>query len=290
MNYKLNKKNIKKFIDNSDNNVKNIIKKILKNTKYISKKFFFNQLRKNIKYLIKITKKNKYLYIIIDENNKNKSNYWVYLYLKKILKTKLKILNYENDKYNLKNNDYIIFVDDCIYTGNQLGAKIANFIDLEKDKFDTIKKINLFILVPFISCEGKKYIKNIFKYNNDIANKKFKLIFNKYTYILKSSNKILTKDEIELMNKYYPRIKNINDTQRYYFNDKYFIYFNHKLADATSTITLFYKGLVPNTHNLNILSNYQDNDYAKLIIYPLISNCIYHQNFNNECPIPPYKK
>lgn len=46
MNYKLNKKNIKKFIDNSDNNVKNIIKKILKNTKYISKKFFLINLEK----------------------------------------------------------------------------------------------------------------------------------------------------------------------------------------------------------------------------------------------------
>lgn len=56
MNYKLNKCNIKKFINNSDDSIKNIVHKITKNSKYISKKYFFNQLKKNIKYLMTKTK------------------------------------------------------------------------------------------------------------------------------------------------------------------------------------------------------------------------------------------
>lgn len=284
--YNLNKKNINNFIKTSDKEVVKIVKKIIKNTKYISNKYFFNLFKKNIKYLLKIFKKYKNIYVYVFE--KNKSNYWLYLYLKKTFNINIKEINFHSNIDKLTQDDYIIFIDDCIYTGNQLGGIIANFMDIFKEKIKNKEQINILVLVSFISIEGKKYIKKTFKYNN--IQKKYKLNFVKYIYKLNSSNKILTNNEIELMNKYYPRIKLIDNSQRNYFNDKYFIYFNHKLADGTSTIPLFYKGLVPNTYNLNILSNYIDGDYKKLIIYPLISNCKYSNNFNNDCPKAPYKK
>ena len=93
------------------------------------------------------------------------------------------------------------------------------------------------------------------------------------------------------MNNYYPRVKLMdNDSARRYFEDKQLVYFQHKLADGTSTISLFYKGLVSNKHNLEILSNYTEDDFDKLMIYPLINNCTYSKHFVNQCPFPPYKK
>lgn len=288
MKYKLNKKNIISFYKNSNKEVLQIVKKIIKNTTYISNKVFFEYLRKNIKYLLSIIGQRKVIYVYIEKNTdyKHKSNYWLYTYLKKYLQSsiKIKIITSKSNLSKLKKDDYIIFIDDCIYSGHQLGSTIALFVDNIKNKLNI--KVNLFVLVPFISPEGLQYIKQIFNYN---ATNNFKLIFTKYIFKLKISNKILTDYEITTINKYYPRVKKIDDSTTNYFNDKYFIYFNHKLADGTSTIPLFYKGVVPNTHNLTILSNYNnDDDYKKLIIYPLINNCSI-SNINNTCPIPPYK-
>ena len=284
--YKLNKNNVKEFVENSDKEVVSIVKKIIKNTKYIKNGVFFKHLKKNIKSLFEKIKYHKSIYIFVDEYDKKRSNYWLYTHLKKILKVELIPVNYQSDLSMLKKDDYVIFIDDCIFSGHQLGALIANFQDINKDKIK--EKVNLFVLVPFISKEGSDYIKMVFNSNNEL--KKYKLIFNKYSYKLKLSNKILTTDEIDLMNKYYPRVKIIEDSARHYFNDKYFIYFQHKLADGTSTIPLFYKGLVPNNHNLEILSNYIEGDYQKLMLYPLIKNCKYENNFTGHCPMPPYKK
>jgi hypothetical protein len=284
--YKLNKKNIKNFINNSDIEIKQIVKKIIRNTKYVSNKDFFYKLNKNIKHLLEKTKNNKVIYVYINENNTKTSNYWLYSYLKKILKSKLITINSSNIK-TLKKDDYVVFIDDCIYSGNQLGGIIAGFMYDNKEQIKY--KLNIYVLVSYISTDGKKFIKTVFKNNNE--QKKYKLFFNKYVYKLKSTTKILTKEEIELMNAYYPRIKLMDiDSRRQYFEDKQLIYFQHKLADGTSTISLFYKGLVPNKHNLEILSNYTDDDFDKLMIYPLILNCKYSKHFNNQCPLPPYKK
>lgn len=286
--YKLNKKNIKEFINNSDIETKKIVKKIIRNTKYVSNKEFFHLLKKNIKYLLKKTKYHKVVYVYVDEKNTKTSNYWLYSYLKKILKSKVvPIKDFSDNVKTLKKDDYVVFIDDCVYTGHQLGATIANFIFNIKENIK--HKLNIFALVPYISIDGKKYIKMLFKNNNE--EKKYRLFFSKYAYKLKSTTKVLTKEEIELMNNYYPRIKLMeNDSTRRYFEDKQLVYFQHKLADGTSTIPLFYKGLVPNKHNLEVLSNYTEDDFDKLMIYPLITNCTYSKHFDSHCPFPPYKK
>jgi len=292
----INKNNINKFIENSDKKVKNIIKKIFKNTSFITKKYFFKELYKNINNLISFInkKRKKYIYIFLDQN-KNNSNYWLFTYLKKYLKNnnlniKLIIIGYYNlsilaNKFN--NNDIILFIDDCIYSGHQLGANIANFIDLTKNININIFN-NIFILVPFISLNGEKYIKNIYKYNNDTQ--KYKLVFNKYKNRnkMKNTDKILNKDEINLINEYYPRNKNIIESSTNYFNDKSLIVFFYKIADLQSTINIFYKGLIPNSHNLNIIKN--NLDINNLQIIPLFSKCNKSLNINDICPFPPYKK
>jgi len=286
-NHKLNKANIKEFINNSDIETKNIVKKLIRNTKYVSNKEFFHKLNINIKDLLKKTKYHKVIYVYFNDNTKT-SNYWLYSYLKKILKSKIVPINsYSDEIKTLKKDDYVVFIDDCIYTGHQLGGTIAGFIFDIKEQIK--HKLNIFVLVPYISMEGRKFIKMVFKNNNE--EKKYKLFFSKYACKLKSTTKVLTKDEIELMNNYYPRVKLMEyDSARRYFEDKELVYFQHKLADGTSTIPLFYKGLVPNKHNLEILSNYTEDDFNKLMIYPLINNCTYSKHFDSQCPFPPYKK
>lgn len=71
-----------------------------------------------------------------------------------------KIGNYNLSKISMKlnENDIVLFIDDCIYTSNQLGANIANFIDLSKDIITSKNKIIIFILVHYISNNGEKNI------------------------------------------------------------------------------------------------------------------------------------
>lgn len=193
----------------------------------------------------------------------------------------------------LKEDDIIIFPDDCIYSGNQLGGLIGNFIDISKKdiSINTKRKIIIFILVPYISLNGENYIRNSYKYNNDTQ--KFRLVFNKYKNRSKLNNtdNILTKDEIGIINQYYPKNKNLIESSNRYFEDKHLIIFFYKIADLQSTIPLFYKGLVPNTHNKNISVSNLDSNYDYEII-PLVSECSHltTDDINNNCPIPPYKK
>ena len=264
--------NVKKFIQKSDKNLRRIVKKIIKNTSVISKKEFFKSFRLNIKHLLSVMK-NKKLYVFIDRKTdyKKKSNYWLLKYLKFLLKIKITIIDFGNvNKISkkLQKDDIIIFIDDCIYSGNQLGGLIGNFMNIINENKIVKNRLILYILVPYISKLGKKNIKEIYKNNNQ--NKKFKIIFNKNKNQnkIKNSSHILTKEEIDLMNKYYPRNKNLIDSGRRYFEDKSLIIFYHKLADMQSTIPLFYKGLVPNEKNLKLLETDDFKDFNKLEIIP----------------------
>lgn len=298
----INKNNLNKFIQKSDDKVKEIVKKIFNNTSFITKKEFFREFYKNIDYLLSIIVKNKILNIYIFLNkDKNKSNYWLFKYFLKYIKkfnkelkiSKFGYYNLSKISMKLNENDIVLFIDDCIYTGNQLGANIANFIDLSKDIIISKNKIIIFILVPYISNNGEKYVRDLYKYNNSTFKFKFKLIVNKYKNKrkLKNTDDILNNEEIELMNTYYPKNKNVSESSTYYFNDKILVVFYYKIADIQSTIPLFYKGLIPNYHNQIIMNNY-DSNLTDFDIIPLLSKCITKNkiNINDICPIPPYKK
>lgn len=80
--YSLDKRNIKKFIKESDDEVKGIVRKIIKNTKYVDFKEFMRNLYKSVKDLLKILKKNKKekFYVYKTKGFDNKSNKWIYKY------------------------------------------------------------------------------------------------------------------------------------------------------------------------------------------------------------------
>jgi hypothetical protein len=234
----------------------------------------------------------KTIYIIIDIENYNnykyKSSFWLFEYVKQYINFKTSmtrniILINNVDNKILKDNDVVILIDDCIYSGAQMSDTIYDMNNKKKIK------LIFYILVPFISNSGKAkitYFFNLKSYHRDYC----KIIFPKYSFKPKILNEILTNDEIILFSKYYNKLQSVSD--------KFLIYFDHKLADTVSTLTPFYLGIVPNQKNLQILKQINIKDYSNYLnlldIIPIINKCDkykYKVNFNSpKCPAPPYKK
>jgi hypothetical protein len=290
LNHSLDKKAIKNFIQLADPEVKEICKKIFDNTMHISFELFLTRFNICIKEFLNFYNSNRPIYILIDNIIYNdfqfKSNYWLYYYFQNYIKRNT-IIIYNIDNKLLKNNDTILIIDDCAYTGAQIVSSIENMNNKYK------LKLNYYILVPFIS---KFAYDNILKltslYIKDF-DKYFKIFINKNIIYPLTCEDILTIEEIDEIGNYYPRLT--------FFYGTSLIYFDHKLADYISTITLFYNGVVPNQKNKRILEEFQKEFSTKLRInsnqldiVPVIKNCKkYINNFNinsPKCPYPPYKK
>lgn len=292
--HSLNKLQVNKFIKLADPGVKDICRKIIDNTDHISFEKFLIRLNTCINELIIIINKYNFIniYFLIDnefyDNFKNKSNFWIfeyikqYIYLKSNLIPNIIIINNIDNKI-LKDYDIIIFVDDCIYSGSQISNTIFNMNNKKK------LKLIFYILVPFISIIGKNKIIYSFNLNSNRRNN-CNIVFPKNYYKPKNINDILNKNEITLIEKYYNTLLLINNI--------YLIYFDHKLADTISTFTPFYLGIVPNQKNLQILKFMNMKNYSNYLylldIIPIINKCEKYKNkisFESpKCPAPPYKK
>jgi hypothetical protein len=301
--YSLNKENIKEFIKKSDKKIRHIVKKIIDNTTYISFKEFKKQLVKSFKKFIKYIKKLKIniVYVYKTKNFENKSNGWIYYLFTSYLKTiknNIKFILISDEKLNLlNNNDLLLITDDCIYSGHQMKSNLINNIGKNK-------KINvsllIYILCPYISSYGI----NAITYKEHLIEFNYKIIIGYHKKLDKYlCRNFLSQEEIKLMKSYYSNLnlKDVvnDDDDLYYIEfDGFLVYFNHKLADYASTITLFYMGVVPNNYNKKILKertkNGNKNGNLPLQIIPLINNCNYNIiNINVNypiCPYPPYKK
>lgn len=296
LNHSLNDIMIKKFIDASDLSVQPIVRKIIKNTFHVSFEDFLMSFKRTIKLLenyIKMSKmsmkdkktRNRGIYVFVDKLNKNymeKSNYWLYKLFKSLcVNFEINTISSFTDE-SLKPNDFVLLIDDCIYSGHQMSNTITfNSMVFTENKL----KLNICVLVPFITEIGKLTIERAMRLNTTLDQCSFKLFYSKI--ISESTNDILTEDEIKIINEYYNKYEN--------FMSKYLIYFDHKLADEVSTIPLFYSGLVPNNHNRTLLlkTSFGAKDVDKLLYIPIINNCEKIRNFNTlvpECPYPIYKE
>jgi len=286
--YSLNDKNIDKFLDECNLSIKPIIKKILENTKYISFKEFMRSFFSSVKNLNdelqKINKKIVYLY-----ECRCKCNKWIFKYFNRMIKflnpeIKIKIIN---DKYkNFKDDDFIILPFDCLYTGFQITKNTKILCNNNKKK----KNIDIYVLSPYMSSYG------IFNMKNKDMEKEYNYKLHIGTHIKIDKyliTEILNFKEIELLNDYYPSIE--EDKYGSNLENIYFFYFNHKLGDLNSTLTLLYMGVIPNYFNRRNLENYKkEKKSIKLQIIPLINNCNYVYNYSNIdthnpiCPPPIY--
>lgn len=303
LDHSLVKTKIDEFINMCDPKVKKICKKIFKNTLHISFETFITKLNLCIADLLKSINLNRPIFIFIDHlytDYKYKSNYWLYTYIINYIKSKTSINqiitvinNLENS--DLQNNDSIIFIDDCLYTGTQMRQTIINLFNIRRLHF------TFWLLAPYIS---------LYAYENIIYNMSFypnlyhfcKIKISKFVNFHNPITSILTTEQCQLMNDYYFGFIN--------FNTSYLIYFDHKLADALSIINLFYFGIVPNQKNKTILFdiyqrclkyNNTNNEYfhriinkSNLDIVPIIKHCDTFTKQMNilspKCPYPPYKQ
>jgi len=301
--YELNKKQCDKFINASDKEVREICKKIIKNTLHVDFFTFILQLNIIINDFLKfyINESNKrpiFLYSYNDE--KSKSNFWVLHYVIKYIKKNSKFEIVLVDKSlinsNLQKDDIIIFVDDCIYLGEQMDTTLKSLQRIN-DKY------KFFIMVPYISYEAKVRLEELFisKSIDNIGSKRTrkeeKIMFSDNIIEIPCINKFLNHKESELLEKYY------NVGEEVFINAKntYLVYFDHKLADMYSVPTIIYLGVVPNKKNSDFLSSVEDDNLDKfkqhLDIIPIINNChkfeISQLKLNllsPQCPNPPYKR
>lgn len=311
--YSLDERNIERFLRECDDKIRPIIRKIIENTKYISFREFMRSLFKSVKdlndVLMKMDKKIIYLY-----ECRCKCNRWIFKYFNRMIKylnpeIKVKVIN---DRYkNFKDDDFIILPFDCLQTGFQITKNTKILCNNNKKK----KRIDIYVLSPFMSSYG-------------IFNMKDKEMEREYHYKLHIGThkkideylitEVLTFKDIELLSNYYPQISP-EDKYDSNLDNIYFFYFNHKLGDLHSTLTLLYMGVIANTYNRKQLQEridfYQFGKYRKinedereeierqnylrkkdmergfkLQVIPLIKNCNYvykYENINTQNPICP---
>ena len=275
--YPLNLDNIQKYLAEIREDVRPIIKKIFEKTKHVSYKTFKFILNANFKEFIHYCSinniKNVYLFFrSYDDESEipdifKKSNFWIaqhfIQYIKKYkIDLNVLIIYNKEDSYFIKTNEIILVLDDCAYTGQQLSYELQNCINDIKDR-----KLNLYILITFISEQAIKRIKDDIRTHN--------VIFSKNINIIYPMSKYLTKDELKIITKYKigPKFDGID----VYTN--YPIYFDHKLADSLSTFTSIYSGFIP----------------IKNQVIPVITNCEHITEFKPKdevkpkCPPNPYK-
>lgn len=299
LHYKLNNDNVKKFLEccnnsfiNPETNIEEkldtsyISQKIIENTQHISFEDFIKELTKNINSMINLLKEGRPLFINIDINEYiDKSNYWIYLYVIYYIKLKysyIEIILLPNniiDHEEIIDDDIVILMDDCIYSGTQM----SNYILDINNK--TNKKIFFYILCSYISIIAQSRLERAFEENTNLFN--CKLIFNEFIIHPIIINDILDNEEINKLTNIYKYLGSAKD--------KYLIYFDHKLADKASTITAFYSGIVPNAKNHYFISKYNSLSFNinNLDIIPLIKNCENIKNIDMwkpECPSTPYKQ
>ena len=180
LNYKINQKNKELFLEKTEKHIRPAMKILLDNIIHVSHDEFIEKIKKQVdslnSYIILNIIPNRPIFFYLKENDNNKSNYYVYTYIKKFLEEKdnnIKIdtvSNIEDEK--LQENDIILFVDDCIYRGFQMTTNINRFLFkykyIEDIKDNKVKNIKLSLVVPYISKESLKDIKNIFEKRNNI--------------------------------------------------------------------------------------------------------------------------
>jgi hypothetical protein len=262
--YPLNKSNVKRYLESNNPKYQPILKKLFDNTKYISYKTFKFVLYNNFKELVHYCMKNKIdvisLYLDKIDYNKitTKSNFWIaqhfYHYLKKRkINIKLNIIyNYADIQY-LNDNEFILILDDCAYSGLQLYSVLTSKLNYAKKKF------NIYIIITFISNEAAKLLKSAKTNNNIILSPNNIIIKDFFSYLTSNEKKIMLTEML--------------------MSNKYIIYFDHKLADLVSTYTNVYSGKIINTNIIiPVITNCEHINNIKDI-----------NEFSPKCPIPPYK-
>lgn len=299
LSYKLNQENVKLFIETADTSVQDTLRKLMATTEHFPFEYFITLLNKNLRQLsTTYLTNNRPLFAYIDVSGKNdykhKSNYWLYMYVKKTLDQPVTFISDLNDTM-LQDNDNIMLLDDCLYSGGQMSSTIRGLKLGEK-------RFNIILMVSFMSDYGLQKVHDAF---HDV-NHNSKLIMPIHVHYIQPITNFIPNDDVKQLFSFYNIV---------YDRPRYPVYFDHKLADNESSCPEIYSGIVPNNKNKMLLKEIktikiksynpvytkqktkleqEKHDIeSRLDIYPLLTNC---ENIRNTdlmkpmCPHPPYKE
>lgn len=280
LNYEFNKENVIKFINKSDN-YRNLLLKIINVTKHVSYEEFYNKLIKCFKIFYRDLNTKRPIHVLMNmKDYPYKSNHWVFLILRKNYPT----LNFNKchnlDDPNIMDGDSVIFLDDCIYSGTQTGNFFMNL--------NNTKKIEIFMLVLYISQRGYDLIMNKINENETLKIATIKWLKKELTLIKPLSfylTDVEKEEAIKMFKEYYGYKSNESI-------EKFPIYFDHKLADRLSTFTEIYSGVTATSLNADIFNSSYSVEFYNLDIIPILNHCENVKIFNKiapYCPSPVYK-
>jgi hypothetical protein len=295
--YNWNQENVQNFINNSSVEIRAILNHLFRNTIHVSYNEFSNMLYLNFQLFLRNYKGNRPLHVFLYDTPDtsttfhNKSNVWVLSLLSKKFPKQIFNIIHDTNSDCVNDGDTILLLDDCVYSGQQIGGEV-----IYNQMLNNVKRnLQICVLAPYISNEGKESIIYYFKRNDRLRDNACLLkIFSQV--VIKPINKLLQTNEVTVFKNIF---KYYDQTDRRQEN-KYAIYFDHKLADDQSTWPYIYSGVVPNKYNMQLLQQINKTKYILrdkyielLEIYPLFQHCEnqgYPDIWNTLCPYPPYKK
>jgi hypothetical protein len=332
LSYAFNQENVKKFIGAiQDEEAKKTIRILLNNTKYVSYDDFVEQIKINIPQILEIVPQGRPIFIYIDNNKYDnldqKSNYWVSKIFKSLIPSNTVKYISSLDNNTVKDNDLVLLMDDCVYSGIQF----QNTINELQNTFH--KKIHLLLFVPYVSKAGMELIYNAFQKNASLNVCSFHELH--HSKMIVPFGCYITQKQATNLSKFYPHLRSEKNSGKDRILEAYPVYFDHKVAKMVSSFPTIYSGLVPNKQNADKISkllNLQDehdlysffqyaqqqgenipyspddlkdniNDLDLQIknlknsknyqIIPILKNCENNINLDlkeSSCPVPPYKK
>lgn len=306
----INKADLKKWIAAHQPENREVVERLIKTLRYITFNDFYGELKKQIKTFNRQIKGKRYILVlgagndaggVVTEFNINKSNLWTILLSYKYLETKpydiIFNLNVAIKLYYPTIKEFVI-MDDASYSGNQLVENILKISATEllywgKNLFVTSKQsnliafrpisiddkqINVHIVCPFFS--QKAYYKLC---NADLVTG---INYRRYvSYIIRSFAEVIDPSDIEKLDTLYSKFINFVK-----IGDLIPLYFEHKIADELSTISLvLIKGQVLDDPNKRIIFiNACKYDPLNPDKFDLNPDKPFYLQKKLYCPIPPY--
>jgi hypoxanthine-guanine phosphoribosyltransferase len=274
--YTLNKTSVKRFLNAiEDDDVREVIKVLLDNTLHISYKEFLKEIENIVKYIITVVPVDRPVFVFVDSNFSAyfyKSNYWMFMLIKNAIKTKygrsIKLITTLDDT-RVIDNDMVLLMDDCIYSGIQMSNTIENMKNTHN------KKIQLMLAVPYVSNAGLYIIYEKYKKNFQIKDSCTFLLPKKYNNIKPLGEYLIEHEREKILHTQASRSETRQNLQLqaetqatrkaeklagyYHHLDKqiimkaYPVYFDHKVGQHKSSFPAVYAGIVPNYNNERII-------------------------------------
>ena len=274
----LNLVKMQQYLAACDSEIRTSMSIVLQNIQHISYDDFLNTVHQNIEWVLsRLPVPKRWFFFVVYTD---KSPIWVSMLIMRYISEKHKDKGIEmffiktlNDM-RIKEDDLVIFADDCAYSGLEFVSVFHNAF-FEYKHPSTLIKVLLFL--PYISDDAYSMIQKGCKHHC-VSSKTQSILFcdlSKNVPTLPYTK--LPEEQQVLIGNYFPN-KACNVL------GKHMVYFDHKIADCASIPEKIFQGVVACSRNRDIFENNQGFDTDKIIRIQFIDNL----NRFHEID-PPYK-